>query len=170
MKNKKAQIGNPIDSLESLIIPLIIVGVVCMIGLLIFAESREAIGKTSDISTIVVYNETITPIEGEYVTLDNICRPGITCDMVTNSTENDGSVVPSSWYTCTPKKGLKMDNESNALSADLNVTYTCKVGGVGYNSTFDTAAAIMEVPGWLSIIIIVVIGGLLIGLVSIFKR
>lgn len=39
-----------------------------------------------------------------------------------------------------------------------------------YNATQTTQEALDDIPGWLPIIIIVVIGGTLIGLVSVFKK
>jgi len=40
----------------------------------------------------------------------------------------------------------------------------------GYNATMDVTNAIADIPGWLPIIIVVVIGALLIGLVGFLRR
>ena len=42
--------------------------------------------------------------------------------------------------------------------------------GYGYNATRDVTAAMEDIPGWLPIIVVVVIGALLIGLVSFLRR
>lgn len=43
-------------------------------------------------------------------------------------------------------------------------------GTIGYNATGEVQNAMADIPGWLGIIVITVIGALLIGLVSIFRK
>ena len=46
-----------------------------------------------------------------------------------------------------------------------------QANGTGaYNATWEVAAALEDIPGWLPIIVITVIGAALIGLVSMFRR
>jgi len=42
--------------------------------------------------------------------------------------------------------------------------------GYGYNATQEVTAAMEDIPGWLPIIVVVVIGALLIGLVSFLRN
>ena len=42
--------------------------------------------------------------------------------------------------------------------------------GYGYNATQEVTNAMQDIPGWLPIIVVVVIGALLIGLVSFLRR
>jgi len=57
------------------------------------------------------------------------------------------------------------DNDSMRTYSDT-VNYTTNEAGVAVNETIN---AIAEVPGWLSIIVIVVIAAIILGLVQFFK-
>jgi len=50
----------------------------------------------------------------------------------------------------------------------LNATHN--QSSYGYNATMEVTNAIADIPGWLPIIVVVVIGALLIGLVSFLRK
>lgn len=54
---------------------------------------------------------------------------------------------------------------ANCTGADINQEFTAAC-----NSTVEVINATDDIPGWLSIIVIVIIGAILIGLVSMFRR
>uniref|UniRef100_A0A6H1ZIR1 Uncharacterized protein n=1 Tax=viral metagenome TaxID=1070528 RepID=A0A6H1ZIR1_9ZZZZ len=51
-----------------------------------------------------------------------------------------------------------------------NVNESASIGSYGYNATQDITNAMADIPGWLPIIVVVVIGALLIGLVGFLRR
>ena len=61
---------------------------------------------------------------------------------------------------------------SGAISttAAKNVTYSCRTFSNAYNATEDLQNATATIPGWIPLIILVIIGGVILGLVSAFKR
>ena len=96
---KKLTKKGQIDALQPLIIALIVIGMVLVVGFLIFAQ-----------------------IKAQVVSIDSV-------DATNTST----------W-------------------------------SYGYNATLSTTEAVEDIPGWLPIIVVVVIGALLIGLVSFLRQ
>lgn len=96
---KKLTKKGQIDALQPLIIALIVIGVVLVVGFLIFAQ-----------------------IKAQVISIDSV-------------------------------------NESDTSSWSY-----------GYNATLDVTEATEDIPGWLPIIVVVVIGALLIGLVSFLRQ
>ena len=58
---------------------------------------------------------------------------------------------------------VSIDNVDEATLAGNSTSY-------GYNATMDVTNAMQDIPGWLPIIVVVVIGALLIGLVGFLRR
>jgi len=95
--NNKGQI----DALQPLIIALVVIGIVLVVGFLIFAEVQDQIVDIDDVT--------------------------------------EAAANTSTW-------------------------------SYGYNASQDITNAMADIPGWLPIIVVVVIGALLIGLVSFLRR
>ena len=162
---KKAQI----EQLQGLVITLVIVGMVLVVGFLIFAQTKEQV--TSLISSATATNESLTYANYTLTALTN--SPGtveLSCSALYNDTANAVTISANN-YTC-GTNGITISNPSGVLGlpATLYVTYTYKTADYAYNATNDIQNATQDIPGWLPIIIVVVIGALLIGLVSFLRR
>ena len=55
-------------------------------------------------------------------------------------------------------------------AASKNVSYTCRQPSLAYNSTETLQNATDDVPGWIPLIVIAVIGAMLLGLVAMFRK
>jgi len=160
-----------IEGLQALVVPLIAIGIILAVGFLIFAEAKDKIIDITGKSTTWV-NESVTWTNRTYVALtyDGDCMT-FSCGEVHNSTEGGSGIIPSALYTCTNNKGINLTTTTtNAnFSRLINVTYSCTNMTLAFNATSDVQNATQDIPGWLPIIVITVIGALLIGLVTRFR-
>jgi len=159
-----------IEGLQALIVPLIGIALVLVIGFLIFAEVKE---KVVDITseTTTHSNETFTPFTTHVYKhlIYSINCMSFSCTEVRNG--SGGNVVPAARYNCTLGAGLRMGNiTTDTMNETLYVDYTCANTSIAYNATNEIQNATQDIPGWLPIIVITVIGALLIGLVTRFRR
>ena len=162
--NKKGAI----EGLQSLIVPLIGIGIVLVVGFLIFAEAKTKMVTISD-TTITTTNESVTSwINYTYkaLTLDVSCMT-LNCGDVYNS--SGGSPLSTDSYDCIVTQGIRINNVSGSVGNSINVSYTCKPMTSAYNATSDLQNATQDIPGWLPIIVITVIGAILLGLVAQFR-
>ena len=151
-----------------MIVPLIGVAIVLVIGFLIFAETKEQVVSITGVTTTHV-NETISSFTvNTTVVLDFIdCMDALSCSQLLNST---GTTLSASMYSCN-NSGVYISNSTVYMTtASLNVTYGCQHPTLAYNATGEIQNATQDIPGWLPIIIITVIGAILLGLVAYFRR
>ena len=165
MKNKKAQI----EQLQGLIIALVIIGMVLVVGFLIFAQTKEQV--VDMISTSTATNESYTYANATLTALTH--SPGtveLSCSLY-NDTAN-AVAIGSGNYTCTAGSGITVTDDDGTLGfpATMYVTYSYKTADYAYNATNEVQNATQDIPGWLPIIVVVVIGALLIGLVSFLRN
>ena len=161
--NKK---GQAIDGLGSLIVPLIGIGILLVIGLLIISQVRDQIVDTqsgdwcsSPYGLNVDTSGAANCCNATRCKDDSIEIYNITLGACCNST----STLP---YDCA------VGNVTPAITS-LNCTAGQTVGAAvtfAFNGTNKTIGAISDIPGWLPIIVITIIGALLIGLVAFFRR
>ena len=166
MKYKKAQI----EQLQGLVIALIIIGMVLVVGFLIFAQTKDQV--VNMISTSTATNESYSYTNNTLVALTysaNSAAGTVACTAVYNDTAN-AEVVPTGYYTCNNAGLIVTDNGTSAIESTLYVTYTYKTADYAYNASNTVQNATQDIPGWLPIIVVVVIGALLIGLVSFLRN
>jgi len=165
-KNKKGQI----EQLQGLILALIIVGVVLVVGFLIFEQTKDQVvdlissaTSTNESFAYVNYTQTALAHSPTSVTLS--------CAALYNDTLNAVPISANN-YTCNTS-GIYVSNPGGVLliteAQTLWVTYTYKMPDYAYNATSQLQTTTQDIPGWLPIIIVVVIGALLIGLVSFLR-
>jgi len=162
---KKAQI----EQLQGLIVALVIVGMVLVVGFLIFAQTKEQV--VSMISTGTATNESYSFANNTLVALTyspTATADTVACTAVYNDTAN-AVTIGSGNYTCN-NAGLTVNDPGIGLGSTLYVTYTYKTADYAYNASNDVQNATQDIPGWLPIIVVVVIGALLIGLVSFLRN
>jgi len=164
--NKKGQI----EQLQPLIIALVVIGIVLVVGFLIFAETKDQV--VDMISTSTATNESYSFTNNTLVALTHSGHSAtdtVACTAVYNDTANS-EVVPTGYYTCDNSGLIVQDNATDDIESTLYVTYTYKAADYAYNATSDVQNATQDIPGWLPIIVVVVIGALLIGLVSFLRN
>ena len=166
MKNKKAQI----EQLQGLVIALIIIGMVLVVGFLIFAQTKTQVVNL--ISTSTATNESYTYANATLTALTH--SPGsveLSCSALYNDTAN-AVAIDSGNYTCTAGSGITVTDADGTLGfpATMYVTYTYKTADYAYNASNEVQNATQDIPGWLPIIVVVMIGALLIGLVSFLRN
>lgn len=164
MKNKKAQI---IEGLQNLVIPLVGVCIVLVIGFLIIGEAKDKTISIAESTTTT--NETVAWTNYSFVQLATTTAIELSCTSVYNAP--NGSLVSTGNYTCINGVGINMTDLSGTWNiTHILVSYTYKARTYAFNASVDTQNATQEIPGWLSIIVITVIGALLIALVTMFRR
>jgi len=165
--NKKGAI----EGLQELIAPLIGIALVLVVGFLIFSEAKDKVVSITGVSTTYT-NETVsTWTNNTYQSLTHSTNCMLfSCSEVLNNT---GGAISTTCYNCTVGLGFAiMDGTatcSNTTTA-VNVSYSCTNKTIAFNATGDIQNATQDIPGWLPIIVITVIGALLIGLVARFRR
>jgi len=101
----------------------------------------------------------------------------VACTAVYNDTAN-AVTIGSGNYTCNNAGLIVTDDLTGGTGANVSwgwastlyATYTYKAADYAYNASSDVQNATQDIPGWLPIIVVVVIGSLLIGLVSFLRR
>lgn len=162
MKYKKAQL----EQLQGIILVLIVTGILLVVGFLIFAETQEQVIDLMTTSTAT--NESYAYVDSTLAALTH--SPGavtLSCSALYNDTANT-VVIGSGNYTCNVS-GLKVVADQT-FNETLFVTYTYKTADYAYNASSEVTGATEDVPGWLPIIVVVLIGAVLIGLVSFLRR
>ena len=170
MKMKKK---GQIDQLQNLIVPLIGIAIVLVVGFLIMSESKD-----------VVFEQTLTgdwcnPYDGIHGNYE-ISKVGGDVECCNTSWCNDGEKYA---YNISQSLCCNASDASGRINCTVGMTQTVASGTnctdghvqsarttVAWNGTGSTQEAISDIPGWLPIIVITVIGALLIGLVSFFRR
>ena len=166
MKYKKAQI----EQLQGLIVALIVVGMVLVVGFLIFAGTKEQV--VDMITTGTATNESYSYTNNTLAALTyspTAAAGTVACTAVYNDTAN-AVTIGSGNYTCNNAGLIVAAVGPLGIPATIYVTYTYKTADYAYNASNTVQNATQDIPGWLPIIIVVVIGALLIGLVSFLRR
>lgn len=161
MKNKKGQTA--IDGLSNLIVPLVGVGIVLIIGFLILSEAKDQSVNLADSSS--VSNESITYNSNVFTALANSPFMELNCGDAFNG--SDGVLIATAGnYSC----GLGGINVSGAQwNTTILLSYDFKSKSNAFNATEEVQNATQDIPGWLPIIVITVIGAILLSLVAIFR-
>ena len=173
--NKK---GQAVESIQAIVIPMLVAGIILAIGFLIWAEAKDQASTMRD--PVSVVNGTFTFSNATRVFLNNSMT--LACSSVYNaSTPNVGkeqNLVLAANYTCSTKGILMLDN-SNCGSGNTNcvfnttgmlVNYNYRPASDAWNATGEVQTAAAEIPTWFPIIVITLIGVVLIGVVSIIRR
>ena len=162
--------GQAISGVQSLIAPLVGIGIILAIGFLILAQVKtQAVDQGVSTNTI---NESVTGASiNTYKALTHSTHAmAVNCLAVWNSTNNvtQYAKLPTTGYTC-DVHGLNV-SDAGANFTLFYVTYTYKNMTSAWNGTGVTQGAMADIPGWLPIIIVTVIGAILLMLVAMFRR
>jgi len=163
--NKKGQVMQNIGALG--------VGIATLVIILAVVFLMMAQTKTASIPLITATsytNVTKTLTNNTYITFTEcISDEAMSVTTVYNTSGATAAVISTGNYTVV----LNTINTSvSGISAidSKNITYSCRNPSQAYNSTQDLTNATATIPGWVPLIILVIIGGIILGLVSAFKR
>ncbi|MBA7490707.1 hypothetical protein ES702_01250 [subsurface metagenome] len=164
---KKAQMGK----LQSIVITIMIIGVIIGVGLLVLEEFEETLGDTAG----AVANETVVLADisagGVFVAYNSTTGGNVSCYhsfspyLVIN--ESTGGVVDAANYSYNAVTGQMWNLTDEAiLQGGVNVSYTFSYSiSEACQGLDDTVNATRDIPGWLAIIIILLIVGILLFIV-----
>ena len=159
-----------IEELGSLVVPLVAIAIVLAVSFLIFSEAKDKVVSITAVSvtqnetftgwTSGVYQQLTTTVSGNCMTMSCIIYNGSSA--ITLSTAS---------YNCTAGAGVQLNNASaTQVNQTVIVQATCAPATRAFNATGTVQNATQDIPGWLPIIVITIIGGVLIGLVAYFRR
>lgn len=165
--NKKGQI---MQELGALGIGVAVITLVLIIAFLVMSQiTTQAISQGEAAAAIT--NETVVWTYDTWVALSRSPNSMLlSCSQVYNGTGFPSEEIDVSNYTC-GTKGIKVINGSNVfLNYSIEVWYSYKDKSAAFNSTGVLTNATATIPDWVPLIILVSIGGIILGLVSAFKR
>lgn len=164
-----------IEELQAIIVPLIAIAIILVVGFLIFSEAKDKVIDITGISFTHLNESFSTYTTGTYKALGNSSNCMVlSCSEVRNGSPGHGAgggmdALSTDIYNCS-LAGLQINNATtDSLNSTLYVDYSCTDTTIAYNATSDIQNATQDIPGWLPIIVITVIGALLIGLVARFR-
>jgi len=162
--------GQALEALQNIVIPLIAIGLILVIGMLIYSEVETQVVARSTENGTKHINNTVSPTNNTWIpmTYSGNCMQ-VNCHEVNNNSAG-GGFISSASYSCGPRGIRVIDEASDSLHTSINVTYTCIHRSYAYNATGTVTNATQDIPGWLGIIVITVIGGILLGLIAFFRR
>ena len=164
IKNKKGVI----DQLIPVVIILVTVAIMLVVGFMIFQEGKDVVVEKIDTTSITLEEFTGWTVNVSYATTYSGNSVELSCSGLHN--DSLGKVyIGSGNYTC-GTGGVRIENYTVSLNDTLWVNYTYKEKTAAWNATTDVQNATQDIPGWLPIIVITIIGSLLIGLVQMFRR
>lgn len=165
--NKKGQV---MQNLGALGIGVAVITLVLIIAFLVMSQiTTQAISQGEAAAAIT--NETVVWTYDTWVALSRSPNSMLlSCSQVYNGTGSGSEEIDVSNYTC-GTKGIKITNGSTVnINESVEVWYSYKDKSAAFNSTGTLTAATSTIPGWVPLIILVAIGGIILGLVSAFKR
>jgi len=164
--NKKGQLMQNIGGLGIGIVTLaIILAVTFVMMSLVKTNAVTIVDATS------VTNESVTWANNTWTALT--FSPGsmeLTCSAVYINISGTETIGAGN-YTC-GRQGINVINVSigKLINQTVGVDYSYKPSSTAYNSTNTLTAAASTIPGWVALVVLVSIGGIILGLVSAFKR
>ncbi len=161
-----------LEVLGALAVTLVVVGLTVVIGLLIFAEVKNVVVDNIDSNQTV--NESVIWVNSTFVALRfSPNSVTLTCDNAINGTGNAtvaAITIGSGNFTCSSQGFNLTDDGTRNYNTTVFVTYTHKQADLAFNGTSEVQNATSDIPTWLSIIVITVIGAFLIGLIAFFRN
>lgn len=156
-----------LKTLQTIAIIFVIIGIVLGIGILVLEEFEDEMATTTTtvVNETVQFSSTGTYVLKNYTTANIYCYDDFTIVNVWNVTAG----VPISAGNFSYNEYGKVWNITADLGGNIwNVTYTYNSAtGEACKSVETTVTSVNEIPGWLSIVIIILIAGII--LVIVFK-
>jgi hypothetical protein len=162
LKSKKAQLGG----ITGIVITLLVIGLVLGIGFVVYDEIKEQVNEYSATVTL----ESITApstTTGSYVA--NVNATCFNTFVATALYNDSGGVnygpVGTNWTYDADAGTIQNLTTITETGATYNVSYTYKYGTDACTAVESTEDAVGDIPGWLSIIALIAIVGILLAIV-----
>jgi len=165
--DKKAQVMQNIGALG---VGVVTLSLILAVAFLATSQIETQVISDADSVSSVVINLTVdmdstTAFTGHGEIMEASCN---TIRNGSNSTETLLVNTNSMCYNCS-KDGVQWGNCTSDIGL-VEVNYTFKGKTIAYNSTGTLNNATGTIPGWVPLILLVAIGGIILGLVSAFKK
>ena len=167
--NKKGQV---MQNLGALAVGVAAITIILVITFLVMAQVKTQ-SITQGLDTVDFANASITWANNTGFDLGGTCM-GMSSCVLWNDTANTVG-VPTASYSCamsgdTQPQVTVLNFSGENLPATVYLDWTCVSRSNAFNSTLDLTNATATIPGWIPLLILVIIGGVILGLVSAFKR
>jgi len=162
--DRKGQVMQDIGALGVGVATLVVI--LAIIFVMMSQVGTQTVAQVSASNTVT--NETVTWTEGAWTALTfSPNSMELSCSAVYNGT--GGYSIVSTNYSC-GTSGIMMTNASISPNLTTLVTYAYKARSVAFNSTEELTNATATIPGWVPLIILITLGGIILALVAVFKR
>ncbi len=163
IRNKKAQI---LDGLGIIGIGIVSITIILTVAFLVLAQVKDS--QIDFIDSTGFTNSTTAITLNSFTIINAGCINEETLSVTQVINTSNAVIIPADNYTV-------VDNAINITNqitngASFNITYSCKLQSIGVNSTETLQNATQTVPGWVPLIVIVMIGALILLLVTKFGR
>ena len=144
--------------------------IILTVAFLILAEGRST--SADNVATFTISNESVAGwssnvTRAAFGSTGEVIPSTVACTAVWNGS----TLVGSGNYTCNDGGILFVGaNNSPTWNYTALVSYTAKNKSRAWNGTATMTNATQDVPGWVPLIIIAVIGATLLGIVSVLRR
>ena len=169
-RNKKGQVMQNLGLLAVGIAALVII---LAVTFLVMAQIKTQ-AVTQGIDTVYFDNATIAGwTNNTGFSLGGTCMGMSNCTLYNDTAQT--VAVPNASYSCamsgdTQPQVTVLNFSGENLAGTVYLDWTCVSRSNAFNSTLDLTNATATIPGWIPLIILVIIGGVILGLVSAFKR
>ena len=154
------------EQLGALGIGIAALAITLVVTFLILSQAKTA--ETSTIPITTLSNSSFTFVNGTQSSIDSCVE--FTCNNLYNDSIQTVEITTGN-YTCS-STGTITPTIINFVrpGSTLYLNSTCKRTSLGLNSTGTMQNATQTIPGWIPLIVIAVIGGILLSLVAVFRR
>lgn len=144
-----------------------------IVTLLILDQGREISVQNTAMTNIS--NRSISVTNGTKTVLTTSCVTLGSCGSIRNSSQR---YMGKGNVTCAieGENGLTIypyftdAGYASGEATTLYVDFTCAFADASYNSTLTLTNATSDIPGWIPVIVVTVLGGILLSIVAIYRR
>ena len=168
MTNKKGQVMQNLGALGIGIVVLVL-----LLTITFLVMSRISTQTVDQVSATTTENESVLNwVNDTAQAIGQTCME-FSCIALYNDSANSVEVGTGN-YTCAIVQDIvaqiTVANSTNLNATFLWLDYSCKPPSNAYNATTELTIATAGIPGWVPLIVLVSIGGVVLVLVSGFKR
>lgn len=161
--NRKGQV---LENLGVIGISIATFTIIIVVAFLVMSETKDASLNLVDASAFVNVTTSITADSFVIINPSCVIERNAVVTLVHNT--SNSAVIIAANYTVTSNT-INVSVGSTA-GATVNITYSCLIKDNAYNSTEELQNATSDIPGWIPLIVIVLIGMLILGMISRFGQ
>jgi hypothetical protein len=172
--NKK---GQALAGLGQLALGVAVLCIVLTVAFMVLDQGRDQTLDNAD--TFSTDNQTVTVVPNTWVNLNTGCtwERDATVLAVYNNSVTPAGVLEAGNYTVSGYR-INVSNTTWDTAGDgsgvinlsgINITYSCVTQSLSYNATVTLTNATFDIPGWVPLIIVTVVGVIMLGLIALFR-